>query len=130
MDTFVFMLVDRFYTVEFFENSSAGFVCGVIFPAGHEIYQGHFPGQPVVPGVLQIQTVRELTEKAVGRVMFINEVVSAKYLRMIVPGVSVLRVEAVLKGESDAISLTAVIKDAESVYSKLKIRLTTKKPPE
>jgi 3-hydroxyacyl-[acyl-carrier-protein] dehydratase len=30
--------------------------------AAHKIFQGHFPGQPVVPGVCMMQIMKELTE--------------------------------------------------------------------
>ncbi|MEP7278535.1 MAG: 3-hydroxyacyl-ACP dehydratase, partial [Bacteroidota bacterium] len=33
----------------------------------HAIFKGHFPGQPVVPGVCMMQIVKELMETGTGR---------------------------------------------------------------
>ena len=30
---------------------------------GHALYQGHFPGQPVVPGVCTLQMIKESAEQ-------------------------------------------------------------------
>jgi 3-hydroxyacyl-[acyl-carrier-protein] dehydratase len=54
---------------------------------GHPIFEGHFPGQPVVPGVCMMQVVKELLEayvleEAPTRLVHAD---SAKFLSLIDP---------------------------------------------
>lgn len=35
--------------------------------AAHPVYAGHFPGNPVLPGVCTLQIVRECLERGTGR---------------------------------------------------------------
>ena len=51
----------------------------------HAIYKGHFPQQAVVPGVMQIQIIKELLEDDLKMAMLIKEVIVAKYLRPVTP---------------------------------------------
>ena len=53
----------NFSVVEKKENS---FICEVVFHPEHEVFKGHFPGRPVVPGVLLMQTVKECFESVTG----------------------------------------------------------------
>src|ERR1700733_15016080 len=52
----------------------------------HEIFQGHFPGQPVVPGVCMMQIVKELLETATGRALRLHTGLDLKFLSVIDPG--------------------------------------------
>ncbi|MEO5682572.1 MAG: 3-hydroxyacyl-ACP dehydratase [Chitinophagaceae bacterium] len=53
---------------------------------GHEIFQGHFPGQPVVPGVCMMQIVKELVQKTTGRPVQLRHGLDLKFLSVIDPG--------------------------------------------
>ncbi len=53
--------------------------------AGHRIFEGHFPGQPVVPGVCMIQMVKELLETATGKRMLLRQADHIKFLSVIDP---------------------------------------------
>jgi 3-hydroxyacyl-[acyl-carrier-protein] dehydratase len=57
----------------------------VLLNVNHPIYQGHFPGNPVVPGVCQIQMVKELVEKVVRQPLNLRESDNIKFLSMINP---------------------------------------------
>ena len=47
------MLLDNFYTILSSESSdSTIWTIQVKLNPGHPVYQGHFPGHPVVPGVV------------------------------------------------------------------------------
>jgi 3-hydroxyacyl-[acyl-carrier-protein] dehydratase len=52
----------------------------------HEIFQGHFPGQPVVPGVCMMQIVKELLETVTGRSLRLHTGLDLKFLSVIDPG--------------------------------------------
>jgi len=56
------------------------------FDPAHPIFEGHFPGQPVVPGVTMMQIVRELLETHVlRRKALVKEADALKFLTMIDP---------------------------------------------
>lgn len=49
------------------------------------VYRGHFPGQPVTPGVLMLQGVVELLSQASGKPLALKKVSNVKYLAMMGP---------------------------------------------
>ena len=51
----------------------------------HEIFQGHFPGQPVVPGVCMMQIVKETLETATSRSLRLHTGLDLKFLSVIDP---------------------------------------------
>lgn len=51
----------------------------------HDILKGHFPGQPVVPGVCMMQMIRELVELNIKRDLCIEEADNMKFLAIIDP---------------------------------------------
>lgn len=65
------------------------------FDPGHRIFAGHFPDQPVVPGVTMMQIVRELLETHVlHRKAMVSHADNLKFLSMIDPRVDgTVRVE-------------------------------------
>jgi 3-hydroxyacyl-[acyl-carrier-protein] dehydratase len=56
------MLLDEFYTIIGQKNEGGGFHFTLSLNTRHRIFDGHFPGRPVVPGVCLIQMVVEATE--------------------------------------------------------------------
>ena len=84
-----FVLVDRI--VEFNEKD---WIVGIKNVAANEpCFEGHFPGQPVFPGVLQLEAMAQTAGimlnkvlKSEGKVAFYLGVDGAKFRRMVVPG--------------------------------------------
>jgi 3-hydroxymyristoyl/3-hydroxydecanoyl-(acyl carrier protein) dehydratase len=56
---------------------------GIVAPLAHPCYAGHFPGNPVVPGVLLLDLVVEALGRGSPRV-----VTSVKFHRVLKPGES------------------------------------------
>lgn len=52
----------------------------------HRIYEGHFPEQPVLPGVLQFQIIREILEEQYNRKIILKSASNIKFLNVIDPG--------------------------------------------
>ncbi len=50
----------------------------------HKIFDGHFPGQPVVPGVCMVQMVKEVAETALGNELLLAKA-GIKFLKVIHP---------------------------------------------
>ncbi len=86
-----FLLIDR--VVELVPNRSAVGIKNV--SVNESFFQGHFPGHPVMPGVLIIESmaqtaavlvVKTLGPDAAGRVVYFMSVEGAKFRRPIQPG--------------------------------------------
>ena len=55
----------------------------VSFPAEHPAFAGHFPGFPIVPGVMLLDEILHLQEATSGRA--VTGIPSAKFLRPVAP---------------------------------------------
>lgn len=53
--------------------------------ATHVIYQAHFPGEPITPGVCVIQIAKELLEDHLSESLVVRSVKNVKFLRVISP---------------------------------------------
>lgn len=79
------MLLGDFFTIDKQEKSDSSIESLISLNVQHPIYQGHFPQQPVVPGVCTMQILAELTSKALDKKVFIKKAQQAKFLIPIVP---------------------------------------------
>ncbi len=51
----------------------------------HEMFNGHFPEFPLLPGVVQVELIHELMELSFNKKLTLNESKNIKYLKMINP---------------------------------------------
>lgn len=65
------------------ENGTAVFRISLLKDC--DVYRGHFPGNPVCPGVFNIQMLKELAEAAVGRKLHISAVRQCRFLAVATP---------------------------------------------
>lgn len=80
------MLKDNFYTLQETSTDTDGcYVCKVRWNASHEIYQVHFKGNPITPGVCIVQIGKELSEWLNGYLLMITEIKNLKFLNVIIP---------------------------------------------
>jgi 3-hydroxyacyl-[acyl-carrier-protein] dehydratase len=57
----------------------------VILSKEHPVFEGHFPGNPILPGVCTLQITRELIQKAVGKNLMLSKAANIKYLGFVSP---------------------------------------------
>ena len=55
----------------------------VRFPAGAAYFAGHFPGQPIVPGVVLIDAAVRIAAQATGRPLRLRRLVYAKFVQAV-----------------------------------------------
>lgn len=79
------MLLHDFYTTQNLQYAEGSLQAEISFHASHPIFAGHFPQQPVVPGVCMMQVVKNLLEAAVQQPLQLTAAGNAKFLSMIVP---------------------------------------------
>ena len=63
--------------------------------ADHPAYAGHFPGRPILPGVVLLGEALDAVARATGRAVGHWSVASAKFLRPVEPGTQLTLVHEV-----------------------------------
>lgn len=120
------MLLKDFYKINEIAGSGDSYTVKVELNTKHEIYKGHFPEQPVVPGVCTMQLVKECIEQIVSKSLYYSQIQSCKFLSVVDPTANNL-IELVLnlkEGEDGNINLQADILQKEQSTTKLKAVLT------
>ncbi len=86
----------------------------------HPIYEGHFPENPVVPGVCMQQMVKETLSSILNKELILSKADNIKFLALIVPGINnVLKLEIIIKSSDDnQIKIDSNIADDERVFFK------------
>jgi 3-hydroxyacyl-[acyl-carrier-protein] dehydratase len=79
------MLINDFCKILSVEKADGAVRASVAWNAGHAIFAGHFPGNPVVPGVCMLQLVQEVMEDALKEKLFLRESGQMKFLQFIDP---------------------------------------------
>ncbi len=79
------MLKDNFYTILEMTSGESSLKASLQLRADHPLYQGHFPGQPIVPGVCMMQMVKELTGLATKKTLLLQKADNIKFLQQIDP---------------------------------------------
>jgi 3-hydroxyacyl-[acyl-carrier-protein] dehydratase len=80
------MLQGDFYSIQSDEEiSSENHRFQIEINPNHPIFPGHFPGQPVLPGVCLIQIGKELIENIVHRKLFLHKGSNIKFLNVVDP---------------------------------------------
>ncbi|ESU19924.1 beta-hydroxyacyl-(acyl-carrier-protein) dehydratase, FabA/FabZ [Flavobacterium cauense R2A-7] len=98
------MLLKDFYTVEKLENvSDRKYNAVVVLNNQHAIFKGHFPGNPVTPGVCMMQIIKELSQEIVGSSLFMTSSSNVKFMALINPEINpVLKLELEISGDLDS----------------------------
>ena len=79
------MLQGNFFTVISIQTETASVKAVLEINAAHRIFDGHFPGIPVVPGVCMMQMVKEIVEDVFGRDTKLVKAEHMKFLTVINP---------------------------------------------
>lgn len=93
------MLLDDFYTIRHLDKEENGtYSVKIKLNPNHILYQGHFPEQPVVPGVCMLQFIKEVIEQLQETPLQYTRISSCKFLCVINP-VENPEIELLLKAE-------------------------------
>ena len=79
------MLLNDLYTIESLTKKEDRIQVTVKLMSDHAIFKGHFPGQPVLPGVCMMEMIAEITGQILQKSFRISGGPMIKFLRMIDP---------------------------------------------
>lgn len=95
----------------------------------HVIYQAHFPGEPITPGVCIVQIGKELLEEVVGSPLEVIKVKNVKFLSVISPKetVSITYVFKKIETSEDSKEVKAQISVMAGEEAKAKVSFICKR---
>ncbi len=79
------MALDTLYEIRDFGVTEGTFSATVSFNPAHPVFAGHFPGQPVVPGVALIRIAGDIANRIAGTELRLKESSNIKFLQLIDP---------------------------------------------
>lgn len=109
------MLINDFYYCGEIRVTEGQLDTSVRFNSAHEIFKGHFPQQPVVPGVCMIQIIKELLQSHLNQTFVLRSTGQVKFLQLVLPhmspGLSIRWIE-----EGSGFSVTASFRSETDLF--------------
>jgi 3-hydroxyacyl-[acyl-carrier-protein] dehydratase len=83
------MLLKDFYQVRSLENTDGNkYAAVIVVNEKHDVFKGHFPGNPIMPGVCMMQIIKELTEQVTKSPLLMQSLSNVKFMALINPDVT------------------------------------------
>lgn len=83
------MLLQDFYKVDKIDSINEGkYLASITLNKDHAIFKGHFPGNPVTPGVCMMQIIKEITESVLNVSLTMVSTTNVKFMAIINPEVN------------------------------------------
>jgi 3-hydroxyacyl-[acyl-carrier-protein] dehydratase len=79
------MLLGDFFLLRSLQTDGKTIRASLLLNPKHRIFDGHFPGRPVVPGVCMMQIIKELLEQVLAKHTRLKKADHLKFLALIVP---------------------------------------------
>lgn len=98
------MLLKDFYKVEHIEKiADEKYNATVFLNKEHAIFKGHFPGNPVTPGVCMMQIIKELSQDILKSSLLLKSSSNVKFMALINPETNPkLRLELEISNGNDS----------------------------
>ncbi|WP_221393092.1 3-hydroxyacyl-ACP dehydratase [Dyadobacter sp. NIV53] len=94
------MFLNDLFTINSLNSTSETISAEIRLNANHSIFDGHFPGSPVTPGVIQLQVVKEIIEQQLNKSLRMKTMRTCKFLKVINPDETpVLQIDIKFKQE-------------------------------
>ncbi len=115
------MMLDNLYMIKGKHNTATGFDVDVSFNEKHPIYNAHFPGNPITPGVCIIEILKQLLESHYDLKLFMKTMRNVKFLQVIIPDSTTIISFKITskKNEDGTISANVIAENANTCFTKM-----------
>lgn len=115
------MLQGNFFLIEKIVVDAGKISASLTIDRHHKIFEGHFPGSPVVPGVCMMQIVKEVLENVLARGVNLRKADHMKFLSVLNPNqTDSIVLEATYAQSEENITLVARLFNGDTSYFKFK----------
>lgn len=114
------MLLKDFYSILSSSEEKGKHSTKIKINKGHEIYNGHFPGRPVTPGVILIHLFKEEAERRCGCKLQFKKGNNVKFMAVVDPNKdAVLDLESEITEENNVIKLKGTASNSAGISLKI-----------
>jgi 3-hydroxyacyl-[acyl-carrier-protein] dehydratase len=118
------LLLNDLYFIETVTKNDRRFEVHVRLDPAHAIFSGHFPGQPVLPGVCMLEMICEITGIQLKSKFRIVGSRVIKFLNMVDPNKTpLIRIDIDISENQKPVELTGKIYDSATVFMKYQLQL-------
>ncbi|WP_288208111.1 beta-hydroxyacyl-ACP dehydratase [uncultured Parabacteroides sp.] len=115
------LLVNKYYKIIDIYGEGSNVVYRIVFLPDCDVYRGHFPGNPVCPGVCNIQTIKECTMMLTGKKLTISTIKQCRLTAVASPMIcQEIDVRISISPIDKGFTVTATMTDAERTYMEYK----------
>lgn len=82
------MLLQDFYKIVSLEKKEQRHEAVILVNEQHDVFNGHFPGNPIMPGVCMMQIIKELAEEITESKLMLQSLTNVKFMALINPEVT------------------------------------------
>ena len=79
------MLQNDLYTIQDWRAGDNAVETTLFLRPDHSLFEGHFPGQPVLPGACMLQMIKEIMETALNMHLQLTNAPAMKFLQRVIP---------------------------------------------
>ncbi len=115
------MPLNSFYTSELLESKDGYILYQISIDENHPIYQGHFPEQPVTPGVILLEILRSLISQQTNCSLMMKQAKEIKFLAPVLPAETTtfqLKIDYTVQDKEYIV--TSQFKNDKKVFTKIK----------
>lgn len=115
-------LINDFFEIVSKESAEGTLKCKVKLHPEHFIYQAHFPGNPVTPGVCLVQMAAEILGEAYQENLMLSLLKNIKFKKIVRPEDEPTFVFTKVVKDNETLSANVSIEDEESQYVKMSLQ--------
>ena len=120
------MLIENYYKINDIIAGTEKTLFIISLKPDCNVYKGHFPGNPISPGVCNVQMIKECAELIVGKPLFMHNLQHCRLTTLITPlAYPQVEVTIFMEKKADVYQLKATIGKNEEIYLQLKAEFRT-----
>jgi 3-hydroxyacyl-[acyl-carrier-protein] dehydratase len=115
------MPLNDFFTYRIIESAPGTIKSRVTVDVGHPLYKGHFPQQPVTPGVVLLEIIRVVISSVFKKNLMLESAKEIKFMAAVLPDqVSEMDLNIEYIESGGKINTNCIISEKDRIYAKLK----------
>ncbi len=111
------MLLNKYFTIHSVERRDEDTIFHVTLNPNHEIYRGHFQGNPISPGVCTVEMVKECAQQITEAPLSFANIKNCRFISLLTPASeSELLVHVNLTESEEGYAIKANVNGQEQAY--------------